>query len=283
MTAALTRPTVGTLPAHGTTARRHRGCGCLPCRRAQRRYDKRRRIYRTRGIAGRVPMSPVTEHVAVLRATGATLQAIADAADCSQGTILNIERSQHPTLFASIARRVLAVHPGMLAPAMVGAVGVARQVQALYVAGYPLAVLSAEFGFTRTYVSELANGRRERVTYATYRRIADAYARLSGAPGPSEYTRAWAARRGWLPPAAWEGLDIDDPAADPTVESAVSRYAVVAEEAAFFASQGLTQEGIAAHLGLSVNTLQIYLVRARRAAAGDRDPGADDALADLAA
>src|SRR5690606_25764514 len=41
------------------------------------------------------------------------------------------------------------------------------------------------------------------------------YERLSGTPGPSDKVRVWAEKLGWAPPLAWEGLNIDDPNAQP--------------------------------------------------------------------
>ena len=47
------------------------------------------------------------------------------------------------------------------------------------------------------------------VTPEVYARIVAVYERLSGTPGPSEATRAWARREGHPPPLAWDDIDND--------------------------------------------------------------------------
>lgn len=250
------------LPEHGTTARFARGCRCEPCVHARRLYNKHGRVRRERGIRGLTDARPVAQHIARLRDAGASLQAIATAAGCSQGTVLRIEHGA-PTVFASVAAGILAVKP--LRPSKVPPVGAARRLGALFALGWPLTAISAETGLARTHVSTIANGRRAAIATATDEAVRAAYERLSGRPGPSGYSRAWAARRGWAPPLAWEGVDIDDPAAVPDSGALSPRPLALAEDVEFIRrTTGVTDLGlIADRLQLTRESLDRALGRAR--------------------
>lgn len=210
-------------------------------------------------------MAGITGHVVELRATGATLRTIADAAGCSQATIGSIERGAHPLVLASIARRILVVRATDVAPSRVSALGASRRVRALYAAGYPLNVITAELGLARTFISGLANDARERVSYATHRTVVEAYERLSGTPGPSEYSRMWAQRRSWAPPLAWDDVDIDDPNAVPDFGGRALQPLAIAENVEFIRrTSGIEDRDlIAARLGIKRDALDKNLDRAK--------------------
>jgi hypothetical protein len=158
------------------------------------------------------------------------------------------------------------------------ATGTRRRVQALMRARWSSDALAPYLGCSPSRVSQLASATAQAaVTFAVHARVAALYRRLENTPGPSATSGQRAERRGWPSPADWAGLDIDDPAVRPGPERRPRAAVVVAEEADFLESQGLSQEQAAMRLGLSVNSLQIYRVRAK---AMLRDPGADMAHLD---
>jgi hypothetical protein len=257
-------------PEHGTTARYLRGCRCMPCIRRRRHYNKQSRVRRELGFRGIVPAQPVAEHIAALRATGASLQAIAAAAGCSQATVLRIEHGAQ-ALFASTAAAILAVAVPP-PPLKVPAIGAARRVQALFAAGYPLAVIAQRTGLAGTHLSGIANGHKPVIARSTHDAVCAAYDVLSGKPGPSAYSRAWAARRGWAPPLAWDESAIDNPDAEPSGPasgaklSVAAAYVAIAEDALFVlatSGPGVQHVDVAARLGVGERRLERALAYVR--------------------
>lgn len=112
-------------------------------------------------------------------------------------------------------------------PLKVAPLGTTRRLQALVALGYSTAQLDAALGQQRTYVLALL-ARDHLIHRTTAHRVAALYDHLSMRP-PDESTqykksaatrsRSLARRNGWAPPLAWEGIDIDDPAARPEIGS----------------------------------------------------------------
>jgi DNA-directed RNA polymerase specialized sigma24 family protein len=104
--------------------------------------------------------------------------------------------------------------------------GTRRRLQALAVLGYSPRVLADYLGCSKQAVQQLTVSTRL-VHPATVARIAALYGPLSGLPPQFnrdisaerrpyiDQTAATARARGWLPPLAWEDVDIDDPHAVP--------------------------------------------------------------------
>jgi uncharacterized protein involved in type VI secretion and phage assembly len=101
-------------------------------------------------------------------------------------------------------------------PARLDGTGVARRLQALSAIGWRHADVAARLGTSWQFVQKLACRDNPTVERRTVSRVAAIYRDLSGRPGPSNLTRLYARRQGWLPPVAW-GADIDDPGAAPWV------------------------------------------------------------------
>lgn len=103
----------------------------------------------------------------------------------------------------------------------VPAAGTIRRVQALAVAGWPMARLARETGLSPARLAQVLTA--STVPSATARAVAAVYTRYSMAsPGlcgvaliHARAARARAAAAGWAPPAAWDDDTIDDPAAIP--------------------------------------------------------------------
>jgi len=93
---------------------------------------------------------------------------------------------------------------------LVPAYRLVRRVRALQALGYSMGRVAAEAGLrTSSLYNPLYRG--ESVSRASFEAVAAAYERLCMTPAPGRYAareRRWAARKGWLPPLAWD--DIDD-------------------------------------------------------------------------
>lgn len=89
--------------------------------------------------------------------------------------------------------------------------GTQRRIQALWALGWTSRDIANACGWgTPQAVTEVV-GVRSAVFRGTAETVARAYEQLSMTPGPSAKNRRDAARKGWAPPLAWEGIDIDDP------------------------------------------------------------------------
>ncbi|MFE7461779.1 WhiB family transcriptional regulator [Streptomyces sp. NPDC057554] len=102
------------------------------------------------------------------------------------------------------------------APAVVELVdvtGVRRRLQAAAVLGHSVAVVSRMCGVNASTLDKIRSGIQPRATPVTVEAIVVAYPELLLTPVSREgwRTQRVAAGRGWVGPAAWLGLDIDDP------------------------------------------------------------------------
>ena len=97
----------------------------------------------------------------------------------------------------------------------VDSIGISRRLQALVALGYNTVELGRLLDRTPTWVSQLLHNRKPKCNGDSARDVIELYKRLSMTPGPSQYARDRAIRRGWMPPLAWDEDTIDDPAAQP--------------------------------------------------------------------
>jgi AraC-like DNA-binding protein len=215
-----------TIPPHSTENRyTNHGCRCEPCRTAAaegRAARKRRAAYAEwTGRHARVDAAPVRQHIADLRMAGLSIQNIIDLAGVGSSVVRHILYGTHgepparqvlrPNAEALL--RVRADVDGMPASARVDGAGTRRRIQALMTLGWTSQDLADRIGYTRTYVTALTG--RERATAAAAQRVRRAYGELSMRIPPdtalARRTRSFAARKGWLPPLAWDDLiDIPD-------------------------------------------------------------------------
>jgi hypothetical protein len=105
---------------------------------------------------------------------------------------------------------------------VVDATGTRRRLEALAALGHPARVIGAQMGrppaSSRALVSSWRRRDRRHIDAGTAADVAKVYELLRDTPGTNTVGRITALRAGCLPPAAWDGLDIDDPTADPTAD-----------------------------------------------------------------
>lgn len=177
--------------------------------------------------------TPVRGHRRMLRAGGASYQAIARAAGVSPMTVhwlLHGEPSRRQGVTGRVraapAGRLLAITPAMLdeVARRRDATGTRRRLQALIAMGHPAASLARHLGLTPRTVPGIVRGTTVTVTPATHAAIRDLYGRIWDMPPagrtPAERraapaARARAAGNGWPTPMGLDDDHIDDPAYRP--------------------------------------------------------------------
>lgn len=101
-------------------------------------------------------------------------------------------------------------------PRKVPALGAQRRLQALVALGWSFGDIARRLGCARQNVHAILSetfihARRHNAITAVYDALS-----MTVPEGPyATRSRRYAARHGWAPPFAWEGVDIDDPTAEP--------------------------------------------------------------------
>lgn len=276
------------LADHGTTARAKgrpargiAGCPCDPCRDAERRYDKRRRVLNATGRALMVDSQPAADHLRRLLSAGAGWNQLAAASGCSSSSMSAILRGLRPTIRRTTADKLLSLRAGDCIPGrrMVDATGSIRRVRALQAIGHTCKVIARVAGVDHTVTNDLLNSRPRELTRRVADSIGAAYEQLrhtdpsdTGAHSQGvSRAKIRARREGWADPTWWEDYGgLDDPSAPETEPDdlpgahTVARY--VAAEIQHLARYGLPVEDIARRVGHSPKYV-------REQIAGTRAPG----------
>lgn len=266
-------------------------CRCDECRDANRTYEQQ--LDRAHALHRWDPAKPATPgdlvparraraHLKRLMAAGMGLKTIARTSGISHGSLSSImyrRRSKNRTdrrprrrrITRDLERRILAVTVDLAGGAKVDGAGTRRRLQALVAIGWSQQRLAALIGMTPSNFGKLIHSQRDvvRSTADSARQIYDAH--WAAAPVPANrfeqagITRAVQVARdhGWVPPLAWDGDTIDDPAAQPDVgqQQLSGRDAITArtrariEDARELVAQGEPPELIAARLGTTLYVL----------------------------
>lgn len=196
---------------HGVAQQR---CIHPDCQRAWYRYQKRYRLDRDRGHTRTIGAERVRLHILTLHgAYEMSYRAIAAAADVAVQSVCRIAKGEQPTITRRIAAKILAVVPHVPRAASKGTkkpfvsrVGTVRRLQALMFMGWPHAVLKAEYGINS---AALLNQQGRWVERDTHDKVATVYRELCTRFGGSTRSRSRAIRYGYLPPTAWDDIDLD--------------------------------------------------------------------------
>lgn len=220
---------------HGTlTGYKIRGCRCRRCTDAQLRYNARRaRLI----LYGRwqpfVDAQPVRDHVNALSEAGLGYKRVAALAGVSVTSVSKLlfgcaARDMGPTkrMRPEGAASIMAVRADLdtlAAGANIDAAGTRRRAQSLACLGWSLGEQARLIGWTTQNYCTLQT--RPRVSVGTARAVRDLYDQLSMTPAPEGKNgvvraRNEAARKGYLPPLAWDEDLIDLPDADLEIELA---------------------------------------------------------------
>ncbi|MBQ1064502.1 hypothetical protein [Micromonospora sp. C41] len=257
------------------------------CRGCQHRAAARGRA-RTRGLAygtweGIVDAAPARRHIAELTAAGWTGRGIGAAASVSRSVIHRLRAGVVTQIHSQTLKAILAVPVSRRHPTghdVVNAIGAARRLQALTAIGHPVAKLASELGVDVQSVRRWRQQRFPHIITPRHRAIAALYERLATVPGACERSRAYAARRGWAGPMAWDDDTIDDPEAQPQFgsEEPTDPDAYDPITVGLAVDGRLTHAQIAGHRPDLVETVRRLATRMTDQQIADhlRWPGADD-------
>lgn len=110
--------------------------------------------------------------------------------------------------------------------------GTRRRLQALSAAGWSTSQLADRLGVTKSAIAQLRSTRQAWLLARTAGDIAALYEDCWWRTPPGRYqvrAERYAESRRWLPPWRWEGVDLDDPAANPLDELADVDEVAIAE------------------------------------------------------
>lgn len=179
---------------------------------------RNRKLYelrRARGVPVTVPIERVRARIAELNQLGLTNLMIGYAAGLGKSTVGHIMNRSTLHTHIDVAAAIYQVthHPHPRQPTVL-TIGAKRRIRSLNAIGWPTGELGQRLGQPNRSTLNLALADNY-TTYNMWSRIRDLYEELSGTPGPSKQSIAVARRGGHVPPLAWEGIDIDDPRAQP--------------------------------------------------------------------
>ncbi|MFD5875657.1 hypothetical protein [Streptomyces sp. NPDC060322] len=252
-----------TPPQHGERRCYLHGCRRPECLNAHYRYMSRLNLEHSRGQKRRVDAAPVTAHLNLFIEAGWKQAQIERATGVNHRTLGPLLAGTYPRVHATTARKVFALEVG---PPPVDldtdATGTTRRLQALVAIGHNYPAIAAAVGIHKDALGVVARGGRTSVRVTTAQAVARAYKKLSRTAGASIRARAQAAELGWHGPLAWDDATIDDPAAEPESDTGTdhlprNELAVVRRsEVEHLNSFGLSEEDIAARLGMALSTVQ---------------------------
>lgn len=253
------------LPPHGSHPR-YRGnadrppCRCTICRQGESRRAKQRRYLHAIGQPGLIPVEPVALHLEILRAGGASLVAVAEAAHCTPDMLSRILGNQFERIHRDLASRITAV---TLTQAIdyrrpVPILGSARRLQALYAVGHGLKEIVDHTGLTRQFLAGVVSQAKPTISLGSADLINACWHALKDTEGGCTRNRNRAAREGWLRPDQWVDDDIDcleeEAAPGQAAPQELSRAACIAI-CRDLTLEGCTAEEIAARIGRSTRTV----------------------------
>lgn len=187
-------------------------------REAARRYAKRWRQEKARGVQHSIPIEDVACHVDKLIAAGGSVTGIGEAAGVHWTIIGELSRRQRKRIHTATADRILRVAiPDLVyrSSGQVPSVGAIRRVRALLALGHSHATITSQLPTPNArFTMQLVSRQPLRVSRSMHDAVCVAYDDLSMTPGTSKVTRRRALREGYKPPLWWDEADLDDPYAD---------------------------------------------------------------------
>lgn len=201
------------LPPHGERPRYLRGCRCLPCRNANKRYCKQYRV-KTVHQPVRIDATPVRQLLQGWVDQGYSQPQIAEAVGKNSGAISKLLNGQQ-TIAPRVAAHILRSPgpTGIPAVARIDSTGTIRRGRALHAIGYPIYVIAQGVPMATNHLARLLEHQPPTVSLPVAHGMKALYRQLSGRPGGSPFAVHSARRRNWHGPLAWD--DIDDPNCKP--------------------------------------------------------------------
>lgn len=214
-----------------------------------------------------VPLTAAADHLRQLVEAGWSHDQIARAANCSRRFIYKILRGEAQRTAPYLNGRLLAADPARhyrTHDGLLPSIGTVRRGRALAAIGHSPQSIGKAIDAHPVVVTRILNRPRPSIWAERAIAMTALYEQWSRTPGQSKRTATTAAQRGWHAPQAWEGSDIDDPAATPhavTRLSATELNAERSDEVQLLASAGNTPEQIAERLGITPGGVRRILRR----------------------
>ena len=166
-------------------------------------------------MSARVPAGPARAHFAKLRRQGVLAVAVSEATGIPEPLLNRIRHGENRTVTADQERAILSLTREIMRRrerGLVPVIGTRRRLQALQCIGWDRKSLSERLGFdTRSPLCS----RRALTSREIHDAVVELYRRLCDVAGPSPLGGLQTLTRGYQPPLAWAGIDMDDPAARP--------------------------------------------------------------------
>lgn len=235
-------------------------------RRARKRHQKLCDPHYRLAERGLIDPGPARAQLMRLHAAGYSWRRIGELAGLTEQGVYLIRDGSYDRIQKLTAKRILAVPvPGKLGGDWVDSTGTVRRVQALQAIGWSQPAIAAMMGLTRNTLR--LQMKRPRISGRRAREVAELFDRLQMTPGPSDFARRLARRKGWAPPLAWDEDVIDDPTATPDFgeESEMAWIDRYNDARECVGSDDINQ--IAAQMGIAVESVQQGLRRHRRSTA----------------
>lgn len=201
--------------ATGTCYHMHK-CRCEPCVNRANTYERTRRRLRAYGRwHAWVDAATTRDHLRTLAEAGIGHRRVAQITRMSAATIRDIRCGDvtrvRPTTALAILSIPLTVERA--AGVFVDGRGTRRRIQALLAAGWSTATIATHMDWIPGNIYRLT--RQTHVTHRTAETVATiyealAYTPVTDPPRSIQRSRALAARNGWVPPMAWDDIDLDD-------------------------------------------------------------------------
>lgn len=243
----------------------------MTCKRCHRRAKYRGMCavhFEAIGNHGFVDAQPTRDRIALLRSRGYSLRTLADRTGITVPTLLcKYNKVQAATQAAVFGVPIPAMGGGGHVPVL----GSARRIRALVAIGWTQRAIAQRLGVDYQHVSRIVRCERMKVTGDMAARVIAAYDALWDKPGPSNASRARAAREGWASPMMWDDSDIDDPAGRPYGKRKRGRRAATGNgDSGSFPDRYLDAaaidsdvEAVAARLGITVESVKRQRARYR--------------------
>ena len=269
---------------HGTrTAYVLDRCRCDPCREAARVYEaQRRRTHLYGRYNNLVDAEPARQHLRTLRAHGMSHQQLETLTGVDKSTLFRIlhgrtERGEGPArrIIPKNADAILAVrftHEGLPGGHQIPATGAVRRAQALACLGYSFKWQAEQIGMSPANYTRIVRTEGGKVTVTTHGLIDGLYRRYEMTPNravtwhekaAASRARNTASREGWVPPAAWDDIDLDDAPAV-AEDTPVPLNERRRQDAVDLIAGGMAPAMVAQRLRTSVRGLQRMLTTAGR-------------------
>jgi transcriptional regulator with XRE-family HTH domain len=155
--------------------------------------------------------------IAELRRGGASIKTIADATGLSVSVLHGIENGYQDLITKDTARKIYKATPAF--GSKLPTIGPRRMLQALSLLGYRVRQMATEIEVPFSVLVSLRAGEYQYVNTTYVLAIREYYDKHKDTPAPDcpgargAITRA--RQKGWAPPAAWVGRDINDPNVGP--------------------------------------------------------------------